>query len=150
LDRARGAASLQVNCIPRLNEAAEAVWPEAAGGVKGWESICGGGLVLAESFSGWGVPGSCRECCGRSRGSATGVVGWRWRCPRTSGAGGNQDFGGQKCVADRDRRLARGLVLSGVDVGMKDQGAAPGVEHAQHPELGAEPAGIGRQVLQGV
>ena len=37
-----------------------------------------------------------------------------------------------------------------MDVGVKDEGARPGVEHAQHAQLGSEQAGIGGQVLQGL
>jgi len=36
-----------------------------------------------------------------------------------------------------------------MDVGMKDEGATPGVEHAQHAQLRAQPAGIAGQILQG-
>jgi len=37
-----------------------------------------------------------------------------------------------------------------MDVRMKDQRARPGVQHAQHAQLGAEPAGIAGQILQGL
>ena len=37
-----------------------------------------------------------------------------------------------------------------MNVGMKDQGARPGVEHAQHAQLRSQAFGIGRQVLQGL
>ena len=37
-----------------------------------------------------------------------------------------------------------------VDVGMEDQRAAPGVEHAQHAQLGAESARVGGQILEGL
>ena len=37
-----------------------------------------------------------------------------------------------------------------MNVGMKDQGARPGMEHAQHSQLRAQAFGIGRQVLQGL
>lgn len=37
-----------------------------------------------------------------------------------------------------------------MNVGMKDQAARPGVEHAQHAQLRAQTFGIGRQVLQGL
>ena len=35
-----------------------------------------------------------------------------------------------------------------MDVGMKDEGAAPGVEHPQHAQLCAEPARVGGQILE--
>jgi len=35
-----------------------------------------------------------------------------------------------------------------MDVGMKDEGATPGVEDTQHAQLGSQPAGIGGQILQ--
>lgn len=35
-----------------------------------------------------------------------------------------------------------------MDVRMKEEGARPGVEHTQHPQLRTQPAGIGGQVLQ--
>ena len=35
-----------------------------------------------------------------------------------------------------------------MDVGMKDEGATPGVEHAQHPQLRPQPTGIAGQLLQ--
>ena len=36
-----------------------------------------------------------------------------------------------------------------MDVGMEEEGAAPGVEDAQHTQLGAEAFGVGGEVLQG-
>jgi hypothetical protein len=56
-------------------------------------------------------------------------------------------FGGDPGAAVGAQAAAGDEVM---DVGMKDQGAAPGVEHAQHPELGAEASGIGGQVVQGL
>jgi hypothetical protein len=35
-----------------------------------------------------------------------------------------------------------------MDVGMKNECARPGVQHAQHAQLRAQPSGIGRQILQ--
>jgi len=32
-----------------------------------------------------------------------------------------------------------------MNMGMEDQGARPGVQHAQHAQLGAQPFGIGHQ-----
>ena len=37
-----------------------------------------------------------------------------------------------------------------MNVGMKDQGARPGVEHAQHSQLRSQAFGMGRQILQGL
>ena len=37
-----------------------------------------------------------------------------------------------------------------MNVGMKDQGAAPGVEDAEHPQLRAQAFGIAGQILKGL
>ena len=60
----------------------------------------------------------------------------------------------QEVIFDRDpgaaipaQAPARNQVM---DVGMKDQGARPGVEYSQHSQLRAQTLGIGGQILQGL
>jgi hypothetical protein len=137
---------------------------EAAVGQLGEETIVGGGfedvagevtegILTGAGGLGADVPGSVPDIAGHL-GQEVGMVLLQASFEEGATAIGQgavveQEvvFGGKPLAAVGTQAAAGHQV---VNVGMEDEGAAPGVEHAQHAQLGAQAPGVGGQLLQGL